>query len=108
TIDADLLLDLVVKHRERLRRWQPDTEQTRHLDLLNEQRRHFVNHRTGLTNQLLSHLKAVFPQPLELVGENLASPLCTHFLAKWPTLEAVQKAQPATVRRFYYGHNCRS
>jgi len=108
TIDGDLLLELVVKHRDRLRPWQPDTEQTRHLALLNEQRRHFVDHRTRLTNQLLSHLKAIFPQAVDLVGENLASRLCTDFLKKWPTLQDVQKAQPAVVRRFYYGHNSRS
>ena len=29
------------------------------------------------------------------------------FLAKWPTLAAVQRARPATVRRFYQQHNCR-
>jgi transposase len=108
TIDADLLLDLVVKHRDRLRPWRPDTEQTRLLALLSEQRRHFVNHRSRLTNELSSHLKAIFPQALDLVGENLASKLCTDFLRKWPTLQQVQKVQPAVVRRFYYGHNSRS
>ena len=85
-VDADLLLELLVKHREHLRAWQPDTIQTRQLALLNEQRRHFVDHRTGLTNQLLSHLKAVFPQAPKLLGEDLASRLATDFLKKWPTL----------------------
>lgn len=108
TIDADLLLELVVKHRDRLCPWQPDTEQTRQLALLNEQRRHFVDHRTRLTNELLSHFKAIFPQAVDLVGENLASELCTDFCKKWPTLQDAQKAQPAVLRRFYYGHNSRS
>ena len=107
-VDADLLLELLVKHREHLRPWQPDTVQTRQLALLNEQRRHFVDHRTGLTNQLLSHLKAVFPQAPKLLGEDLASRLATDFLKKWPTLQAVQKVKPAVLRQFYYGHNSRS
>ena len=107
-IDADLLLDLLLKHREHLRAWQPDTVQTRQLALLNEQRRHFVDHRTALTNELLSHLKAIFPQALELVGQSLASRLATDFLKKWPTLQAVQKVKPAVLRQFYYGHNSRS
>jgi len=107
-VDADLLLELLVKHREHLRAWQPDTVQTRQLALLNEQRRHFVDHRTGLTNQLLSHLKAVFPQAPKLLGEDLASRLATDFLKKWPTLQAVQKVKPAVLRQFYYGHNSRS
>lgn len=107
-IDADLLLELLVKHREHLRPWQPDTVQTRQLAQLNEQRRHFVDHRTGLTNQLLAHLKAIFPQAPELVGADLASRLATDFLQKWPTLQAVQKVKPAALRKFYYGHNSRA
>jgi|SRR5437879_2447166 len=107
-VDADLLLELLSKHRDHLRPWQPDTVQTRQLALLNEQRRHFVDHRTCLTNQLLSHLKAIFPQALKLVGEDLASRLATDFLKKWSALQAVKKVKPAQLRQFYYGHNSRS
>jgi transposase len=107
-VDGDLLLDLVFKHRDRLRPWQPDTVQTRQIALANEQRRHFVDHRTALTNELTSHLKAIFPQALDLVGEDLASPMATDFLKKWPALQAVQQVKPSVLRRFYYGHNSRS
>jgi transposase len=107
-VDADLLLELIAKHRDHLRPWQPDTVQTRQLALLNEQRRHFVDHRTCLTNQLQAHLKAIFPQALKLVGEDLASPMATAFLKKWPTLQAVKKIPPAALRKFYYAHNSRS
>lgn len=107
-VDGDLLLEMLLKHRAHLRPWQPDTVQTRQLGLLNEQRRNFVDLRTCLTNQLLSHLKAVFPQALELAGEDLASRMATDFLKKWPTLQAVQKAKPSQLRKFYYGHNSRS
>ena len=107
-VDADLLLDLIVKHREQLRPWRPDTVETRQLALLNEQRRHFVDERTSLTNRLLAELKTIFPQALELVGEDLASRLATDFLKKWPTLSAAQKVKPQVLRKFYYGHNSRS
>ena len=106
--DADLLLELPMKHRERLRPWHPDTPQTRQLAMLTEQRRLFVNERTRLTNELCSKLKGVYPQALELVGENLGSRMCTDFLKKWTTLDALQRANPATIRKFYYGHNSRS
>ena len=106
-IDADLLLELLLKHRQHLRPWEPDTVQTRQLALLTEQRRHFVDLRTSLTNQLLAHLKAIFPQAPDLVGADLASRLATDFLQKWPTLQAVQKVKPAALRKFYYGHNSR-
>jgi transposase len=107
-VDADLILDLLVKHRNHLRPWQPDAVATRQLALLNEQRRHFVDRRTALTNELLSHLKAVFPQAPELVGVDLGSALATDFLKKWPTLQGVQLVKPAVLRRFYYGHNSRA
>src|SRR5689334_20333848 len=107
-VDADLLLELISKHRDHLRPWQPDTVQTRQLALLNEQRRHFVDDRTRLTNQLLAHLKAIFPQAPKLIGDDLASPMATAFLKKWPTLQAVQKVPPAVLRKFYYAQNSRS
>ena len=107
-VDGDLLLEMLVKHRDHLRPWQPDTVATRQIALLTEQRRNFVDHRTCLTNQLLANLKAIFPQALKLVGEELGSRMATDFLKKWPTLQALQKVPPAELRNFYYGHNSRS
>jgi transposase len=107
-IDADLLLDMIGKHRDRLRPWQPDTVTTRQLALLNEQRRHFVDQRTAFTNELGAHLKAIFPQAFLLVGEELGSRMATDFLKKWPTLQAVKKINPTALRKFYYGHHSRS
>jgi len=106
--DADLLLEFLLKHRDHLRPWQPDTVQTRQLALLNEQRRHFVDFRTCLTNQLLAHLKMIFPQAIALVGGDLTSPMAADFLKKWPSLQEVQKVSPSDLRKFYYGHNSRS
>ena len=107
-IDANLLLELLSKHRDHLRPWQPDTVATRQLALLSEQRRQFVDQRTALTNQLQSHLKGIFPQALEFLGDNLGCRMATDFLAKWPTLPALQTVKPAKLRQFYYGHNSRS
>jgi len=67
--DADLLLEILLKHRDHLRPWQPDTVHTRQLALLTEQRRNLVDTRTALTNQLLAHLKMIFPQALDFVGD---------------------------------------
>ena len=106
--DAALLMELVHKHRDKLRAWKPDNEQTRLLGALGarpSQGSELVYPR--FSNQLTAALKEYFPQALELVGEELASVLACDFLWKWPTLEALQKARPETVRKFYYGHNCR-
>lgn len=106
-VDAALLLDLVVRHRDQLRAWVPDTVESRTLQALCEQRRKLVNQRVALTNRITSLLKQYFPQALEWVGD-LASAQGCDFLTHWPTLAAVQRVRPATIRQFYRAHNCRT
>ncbi len=106
--DAALLLDLLERHREALKVWRPDTETTRLLRSLCEDRRKAVDARTALCNSLRSKLKEYFPQALSLVGEDLFSELCYAFLMKWPSFENLASARPETMRRFYYAHHCRS
>lgn len=107
-LDADLQLDILLQHRDRLRPWQPEEPVTRQLTLIVESRRRFIADQVRLTNRQREALKTVFPQALELVGENLGSPMACDFLQKWPTLEAVQKVKPAVLRKFYYAHHSRS
>lgn len=104
--DAALLLDLLRKHRDQLRAWQPDTVEARRLQLLCEQRRKLVNQRVALTNRITSLLKQYFPQALDWLGD-VASRQGCDFLMTWPTLAAVQRVRPATLRAFYQRHNCR-
>jgi transposase len=105
--DAELLLDLLTHHRAHLRRLKPDTEQTRLIQHLVEGRRKLVNERTRQSNRLTAQLKLYFPQMLDWFGD-IDSPLSTELLKRWPTLEALQRARPATVRSFFTQHNCRS
>ena len=104
--DAQLLLELVSMHRDRLRAWVPDDEQTRKLQMLVEYRRKTVNDRTRLVNRLRSFLKAYFPQALDWAGDLRTVQACD-FLRKWPTLEAVRKAKREVLRNFYRQHGCR-
>jgi transposase len=105
--DSELLLDLVVRHRDRLRAWVPDTVEARTLQLLCEQRRKLVNQRVALTNRITSLLKQYFPQALDWLGD-LPSKQGCDFLITWPTLAAVQRVRTATLRTFYQRHNCRT
>ena len=104
--DSALLLDLVVRHRDQLRAWVPDTVESRKLQALCEQRRKLVNQRVALTNRITSLLKQYFPHALDWVGD-LASVQACDFLVQWPTLAAVQAVRPSRVRQFYSDHNCR-
>jgi transposase len=106
--DARLLLELLSKHRDALRPWVPDDPATRTLRALAERRRQGVALQTQLTLQLQATLKSYFPQALEWAGTDLTRPMALAFLTRWPTLAAVQRARPSTVRQFYTTHRCRS
>jgi transposase len=101
--DADLLLELVRTHTDRLRAWQPDDALTRQLRLLVEYRRKTVADRTRLTNRLTGLLKTYFPQALEWAGD-LSSLAACEFLGSWPSLETLQGASRCELRRFYREH----
>lgn len=105
--DAMLLEEYVRLHAAKLRPLEPDTELTRKLAGLVENRRGLVDERTRLVNQLHSLLKTYYPL-MEVLFEDLTLPLAAQFLLKWPALAAVKKAGAATLRKFFYGHNCRS
>jgi len=105
--DTDSLLDLLLRHRERLRPLQPDTAETRLLHFLVEERRQTVDERTRESLRLTDCLKLYFPQVLQWF-DDVASPLVGDLLERWPTLEELQRAHPGTLRRFLQEHNCRS
>lgn len=105
--DAALLLELLMKHRDKMKMWKPDDEQTRMLTMLNEERRKHVDLRSKLTLRLQAVLKSYFPQALDLLAGNVASELACAFLQRWPTLEALKRAKLQTIRSMYYAHNYR-
>jgi transposase len=104
--DADLLLDLLLQHRHKLHRLSPETEATRRVQNLVEERRNLVDEKTAQTNRLRSHWKIYFPQLLDWF-EHLDSQLVCALLERWPTLEELQKVPPPKLRTFFRKHHCR-
>lgn len=105
--DAVVLLRILAQNREQLRALRLDTAATRELAALNEVRRGAVDRRTQLSCELRSTLKTMFPQALELCGDDLWTPLALDFLERWPELALLQRAKPATLRAFYTEHRSR-
>jgi transposase len=99
SVDADVLLEFLLTHRDRLRPWRPDTEQTRELQFLVEDQRRMVDEKTRCLNRLTQRLKMYFPQVLCWFG-SVDSVLVWRFLEQWPDLEALRKARRSTLKTF--------
>ena len=107
-LDTDQILEILTKHLNQLKALNPDTEATRLLARLVEDRRKTVDTRTGHIQGALASLKEYFPQAIELCSANLTTRLAQDLLKRWPTFEAFQQAKPSTIKQFFYGHNVRS
>jgi transposase len=105
-IDRAVLLDLLMRHRDQLCPLQPDTVETRTIQFLTEQRRNWVNHRTSFGQQLTATLKLYYPQVLDWF-DDLTAPIVLDWLERWPTLEKLQRAKPATIEQFLIEHGRR-
>jgi transposase len=105
--DAMLLEEFIRLHGDKLRALEPDTQLTRKLGGLTEARRRLVDDRTRLVNQMHSLLKTYYPLAETLLNGRLTTPMAAAFLARWPDLAALQKADPKTVRAFFYQQNSR-
>ena len=105
--DAQLLEEFIRLHRDKLKAFEPDTELTRRLGGLVENRRRLVDERTRFVNQLHSTLKTYFPLAELLLDGQMNQPMAADFLVRWPTLESLQKAPVQSVRVFFYKHNSR-
>lgn len=106
--DAQLLEQFVRLHRDKLLALEPDTELTRKLAGLVEDRRRLVDERTRLVNQLHSRLKTYYPLAQSLLDSLMNTPLAAEFLARWPDLSSLQRAEPKTLRAFFFKHHSRS
>ena len=102
--DADYAAELLMKHSDRLKTWQPDDDQTRTLRYLVEQRRLLIGDRTRINNRMTSLLKCYFPQVLTWFPE-LTTVLVCDFLARWPALERLEKVKRTTLLNFFRAHH---
>jgi len=98
--DADLLLDLLLQHRDKLRRLTPDNEATRRVQNLVEERRKLVEEKTAQLNRLIGYLKVYFPQMLGWFAK-LDTKLVCDLLERWPSLEELQAVPPGEVKKFF-------
>ena len=104
--DAEIALELLVRHRDKLQALKPQSAPMRALTTLVEQRRNLVGDKTRITNRLCSTLKEYFPQTLDWFEDRDTLLFCD-FLQRWPSLKHVQRARQTTLRSFFWAHNMR-
>ena len=104
--DAELALDLIVRHPHRFKPLNPQSVEIRTLVSLVEQRRRLVNDRVRITNRLRNTLKQYYPQTLEWF-DHIETPLFCDFITRWPTLAQVKRARRTTLTTFFHQHNMR-
>lgn len=104
--DAELQLELLLTHRDKLTPLNPQSPAIRALEQLVEHRRRLVGDKVRLTNRLTSALKNYFPHVLQWFDDKDTTIFCD-FLTQWPTLKAVQLARRSTLERFFHAHHVR-
>lgn len=104
--DAELALDLLLRHRDKFKPLQPQSAAMRTLICLVEQRRRFVGDVVRYTNRLVAALGQYFPQALEWFPRRDSVLFCD-FLTRWPTLKQVRHARKANLEAFFNAHNMR-
>src|SRR6266446_3280541 len=105
--DAELQVEILLKHRDKLTPLSPQSSSMRALAQLVESRRRLVGDKVRLTNRLTSALKNYFPQVLQWLQEKDTA-IFGDFLSRWPTLKAAQLARRTTLEVFFRAHHVRS
>jgi transposase len=105
--DAELQVEMLLKHRDTLTPLTPQSPAMRALAQLVEDRRRLVGDNVRLTNRLTSALKNYFPHVLQWFQEKDTAIFCD-FLSRWPTLTAAQLARRTTLEGFFRAHHVRS
>lgn len=104
--DAELALDILIRHPERLHPLKLQSTAMRTLTALVEERRSLVDDVTSITNSLISALKEYYPQALDWFEHRDTMIFCD-FLSRWPTIKHVKRARRATLESFFHQHNAR-
>lgn len=102
--DAHILVELLLKHRDKLKAWQPSSSKLRALQQMVENRRMLVAEKVRLTNRITAALKSYYPQVLDWFEDKDTQVFC-EFLTRYPSLKAAQSAPNAELEEFFKSHH---
>jgi Transposase len=102
--DAELQVELLLKHRDKLTPLSPQSPTMRALAPLVDHRRRLVGDNVRLTNRLTRARKNYSPLVLQWFQAKETAIFCA-FLSHWPTLKAAQLARRPTLEHFFQAHD---
>jgi hypothetical protein len=97
--DAEMALDLLLRHPDKLQPLKLQSVAMRTLATLVEERRGLVDNVVSITNSLSNQLKQYYPQVLDWFEHRDTLIFCD-FLSRWPTLRHVKRARRSTLETF--------
>lgn len=104
--DAEIALDIMLRHPDKLQPIKLQSAAMRALTTLVEERRCLVNDVTSITNRMTSTLKQYYPQVLDWFEHRDTMIFCD-FLSRWPTLKQAKRARKSVLESFFHQHNAR-
>lgn len=107
-VDAKLLSQFIDHYREQLQPLKPNSELTRKIGVMAQDRRRLVDQRADLANELTALLKSYFPAALALKPARSYSGFFLKFLQKYTSLASAQSAGAMQLRNFFHGVGAKS
>ena len=102
--DAELAVDLLLRHPDQFAPLQPQSTEMRMLTTLVEQRRQLVAERVRITNRLRTALHQYYYQALEWF-DHIDTRLFCSFIERWPTLIQAKRARTNTLLQFFHDNH---
>jgi Transposase len=93
-VDACILVELLLKHGDKLPVWKPESADIRALQQWVESRRMLVGKKVRLTNRIIAALKNYYPQVLDWFEDKDTRVFC-NFVQQYPSVKAAQAAPVA-------------
>ncbi len=100
-VDCKLLVQYLANYIDQLSPLKQDEPLTRQIASLAEERRHLVDRRADLGNELIAVLKLYFPAILMLKAAKPYAAFLLALITKYPTLGQSQKAGAIKLRKFF-------
>lgn len=102
-VDAQILIELLLKHPDKIPPWQPASCEMRALRQWSESRRMLVGEKVRLTNRMTAALKNFYPQVLDWFEDKDTQVFCD-FMSQYPDLHSAQAASAEELTQFFQAH----